>query len=120
MSRFSGVLRSAVGAFVLVGALSLVLVSAVPAASTKSASGGDYIGPALGVMPDGGSIFTFAPMLHKKAVARKVGRRLMTSCPQPGPDPACNMTYHSGPLMLTNTTHIVYWEPPGSGTGGPM
>ena len=114
MSRFSGVFRSAVGAVVLVGALSLVLVSAVPAASTKSTASGNYVGPPLGVMPDGGSVFGAVAALHKTAASRKGTRRLLTSCPQPAPDPGCNLTYHGGPLMLTNTTHIVYWEPAGS------
>ena len=35
------------------------------------------------------------------------------ACPKAAPDPACNMTYHSGPLVLTNTTYVVYWEPAG-------
>ncbi len=35
------------------------------------------------------------------------------TCPQPQPDPACNMTYHNGPVQHTNTTHIIYWLPTG-------
>ncbi len=64
----------------------------------------DFIGEPQGVMQDGGPIIQ-RPQLLKKAV----------TCPQPGPDPACNLTYHSGSLVIgPHTTHVVYWEPPGS------
>lgn len=35
------------------------------------------------------------------------------ACPQPGPNPSCNMTYHNGNLLITNTVHLVYWVPTG-------
>ncbi len=64
----------------------------------------DFIGDPRGVMQDGGPIIRRSRLL-KKAV----------TCPQPGPDPACNLTYHSGSLVIgPHTTHVVYWEPPGS------
>src|SRR5712692_7799500 len=64
----------------------------------------DFIGEPLGVMQDGGPII------------RKPGHlKISVTCPQPGPDPACNMTYHSGSLVIgPHTTHVVYWEPAGS------
>jgi len=42
-------------------------------------------------------------------------RRLAAACPQPQPDPACNLTYHGGSVVLgPHTTYVVYWEPTGS------
>jgi hypothetical protein len=39
----------------------------------------------------------------------------LISCPQASPNPGCNLTYHGGSLVLgPHTTHVVYWEPPGS------
>src|SRR5713101_302352 len=64
----------------------------------------DFIGEPLGIMQDGGPIIR-KPGLLKKSV----------TCPQPAPDAACNMTYHSGSLVIgPHTTHVVYWEPAGS------
>jgi PKD repeat protein len=64
----------------------------------------DFIGEPLGVMQDGGPIIR-KPELLKKSV----------TCPQPTPNSACNLTYHSGSLVIgPHTTHVVYWEPAGS------
>ncbi len=78
------------------------------------------VGPILGAVPDGGSV-TIAKA-QSRAEARRRERRPtarglapLVSCPQPAPDPACNLTYHNGPVMQTNTTYVVFWEPPGNG-----
>ncbi len=60
-------------------------------------------------MPDrsahAGFRFGVAPFVH--ALTR-------VSCPQPQPDPACNMTYHGGDLVIgPHTTYVVYWVPSG-------
>ena len=31
----------------------------------------------------------------------------------PAPAPSSNLTYHLGPVMHSNSTHVVYWEPTG-------
>ncbi len=67
-----------------------------------AAQSGDFIDKPRGVMPDGAAV---TPKLSLPSV----------TCPQPGPDPGCNMTYHGGSLVLgPHTTHVVYWEPAGS------
>jgi PKD repeat protein len=37
----------------------------------------------------------------------------LVTCPQTKPNPACNMTYHNGAVLHTNTTHVIYWQPSG-------
>jgi hypothetical protein len=34
----------------------------------------------------------------------------------PAPAPSSNLTYHLGPVMHSNSTHVVYWEPSGHTT----
>ncbi|MDT5029137.1 MAG: hypothetical protein QOE61_5563, partial [Micromonosporaceae bacterium] len=93
------------------------LFGAFQSVSTAGAS----IGPLLGAVRDGGPV-TFANAHHRTEPRRGQARRgeprrnaPAVSCPQPGPNAACNMTYHSGPVVQTNTTYLVFWEPPGNG-----
>jgi PKD repeat protein len=108
----------------------LVLFMAVPALLAGPASAGSHrkpsriIGPALGVMPDKKTSSRRA-LVRKHALPalgttflrsfnRRAPKAPHVSCPQPQPDPACNLTYHTGPLVLgPHTTHVVYWEPAG-------
>src|SRR5690242_8511861 len=88
---------------VLVIGAPLVLAATVLAAEPGQ-SGGDFIGQPAGIMPDGGPIIRAAASF-----------KILVACPQPGPNPACNLTYHGGSLVIgPHTTHVVYWGPPGS------
>lgn len=91
-----------------------VVVAAVVAATGRSApatvaaSGSAVIGAPLGVMFDG-------PAAATRPLVAALRFKTLVSCPQPSPDPGCNMTYHSGPLVIgPHTTYVVYWEPAGS------
>ena len=103
-------------------ALSLVMVGATSASSTVGEPGaptaptavGGFVGPPLGVMSDAAPIVARFAAFHKVRAARRTLARASAVCPKAAPDPACNLTYHGGPLVLTHTSHIVYWEPAGS------
>ena len=106
-------------------ALFLVLPAlfAGPASAARHrAHHGKGVGRVLGVMPD--------KKFHRGLVRKRALPTMSTSllrslrfrgldaphvtCPQPQPDPACNMTYHGGALVIgPHTTHVVYWEPTG-------
>ena len=118
----------------LIALLALILAApalfAGPAAAARHRAPAKHIGPALGVMwdksrsshllrrhslPTLSTMFLRSLQLHRKAPKHKRVRSPLVVCPQPNPDPACNMTYHGGPLVIgPHTTHVVYWEPPGS------
>jgi hypothetical protein len=87
-----------------VGCLTVLLAALLPVANAAAS-----IGPLRGVLPDHGPVTFGAPHRQTPRLFAPV------SCPQPQPDPACNLTYHNGPVVQTNTTHVVYWEPAGSG-----
>ena len=119
-SRSGGQRSTALLSFLVVAAVAMLAALAAPALA--GAEGGDFIGPPLGVMADSSSP-TVTPILDDlpavlggPAALRRphAANAIKVTCPQPAPNPGCNMTYHSGPLVLTNTTHIVYWEPAGS------
>ncbi len=59
-----------------------VLAAPARAPEPMQSSLGNFIGPPLGIMPDGGPI-----------VRVRVTVVPLVTCPRPGPDPACNMTY---------------------------
>ncbi|MFL5830882.1 MAG: Ig-like domain repeat protein [Solirubrobacteraceae bacterium] len=65
-----------------------------------------------GVIPDQGQASFGGP---QRQAPTRFAPAAPVSCPQPKPDPACNLTYHNGPVVQTNTTYVVYWEPPGNG-----
>jgi PKD repeat protein len=96
----------------------LVVGVALFSIATASAAGDYYIGPPAGVLSKWGTApleapSPFAPptFLHARVLA--VTCPALDSKNNPTPSPSCNMTYHNGPLLITNTTHIVYWEPSG-------
>ena len=103
--------------FVIVPAL-----LAGPAAAARHRAPSKSVGPALGVMPDKkaqrGLVRKRALPTMSTSFLRSLRFRGLdaphVSCPQPHPDPACNMTYHGGALMIgPHTTHVVYWQPTG-------
>src|SRR6185436_2875465 len=85
-------------AVLVIGALPLtsVRVLAAPARGPQPMqSQVNFIGRPMGIMPDGGPII------------RGANIRPLVSCPQPAPDPGCNMTYHGGSLVIgPHTTHV--------------
>ena len=99
-----------------------VVVAAVAAVAPAAAAPkpASVIGRPAGVLWDKGA----APKANARRAANpfaRVGtltpplRRLMATCPDTGPNPACNMTYHNGSLVIgPHTTYVVYWEPAGS------
>jgi PKD repeat protein len=105
--------------------LALILAAtallAAPATAARHRAHAKSVGRALGVMPDTGR----AGVLRHRSLPsigatflrslRRHGRKVPhVTCPQPNPDPACNMTYHGGSLVIgPHTTHVVYWQPPG-------
>jgi PKD repeat protein len=104
-----------------------VLLAGPASAASGQRTPAKVIGPALGVMKDGKKSSrrlvrkralpalgtTFLRSLHGLR-GPKGPRAPHVACPQPQPDPACNLTYHSGALVIgPHTTHIVYWQPPG-------
>ena len=114
--------------FVALLALTLAVPAllAGPAAAARHRSPAKHIGPALGVMWDSkgrrivgtrslptlSTAFLRSLQLHRKAPRRPRFPHIV--CPQPNPDPACNMTYHGGALVIgPHTTHVIYWEPTG-------
>jgi PKD repeat protein len=97
--------------------VSVVVLGSVMATGTASAggqpkvqAGGHYKfqGAPSGVEFKHGT----APLRPARSGSAPLGP--LVTCPQPQPSPSCNMTYHNGPLVITNTTHIIYWEPTGS------
>jgi hypothetical protein len=83
----------------------------------------DFIGAPLGVLRDQSNPTKpeDEPIYAKdnredKGTAKGAARLVpLISCPQASPNPGCNLTYHSGSLVLgPHTTHVVYWEPPGA------
>jgi PKD repeat protein len=121
--------RGRVAPFLALLVLSFALVASLaPAAGAARKHRKTVMGPALGVAWDvtgkGAKRHSLAPKRHARVAKRlrqlrknvhgslQFQRLLpMLACP----DPTCNMTYHSGSLVLgPHTTHVVYWEPPGS------
>jgi PKD repeat protein len=115
--------------FVALFALFLVVPALVagPASAARSHRPVKIIGSALGVMADKKKSSrrlvrkhalptlgtSFLRALHGRGPKRPRAPHVV--CPQPQPDPACNMTYHGGALVIgPHTTHVVYWEPAGS------
>ncbi len=106
--------------------VALALAMAVPAllagpAAAAHRAHAKSIGPLLGRMPDKKHVRTARrPVLPTpsasvlRSLRKRAHRKPSVVCPQPDPNPACNMTYHGGPLVIgPHTTHVVYWEPPG-------
>jgi PKD repeat protein len=109
--------------------LAVPALLAGPAAAARHRAHAKHIGPPLGVMwdkkkstrgrhrralPTLSTYFLRSFQLHRKAPKRKHVRHPYVVCPQPQPDPACNMTYHGGALVIgPHVTHVVYWEPLG-------
>ncbi len=91
----------------------VVMLGVLTAAGTASAKRHHrFQGKPSGVLVKKGTV-----SIPRGRPAAQLGPRglapLVVSCPQPQPDPACNLTYHNGPVEHTNTTHIVYWLPTG-------
>ena len=96
-----------------------------PAAAARHRTPAKLVFQPLGVMPDSKaskrvharllpapSSLMRSMQLHRRAPKHPLGPHI--SCPQPTPNAACNMTYHSGALVLgPHTTHVVYWQPSG-------
>ena len=106
--------------------LAVPALLAGPATAARHRSHAKLVGPALGVMWDAktprvlrarslptlSTVFLRSMQLHRKAPRGPRAPHIV--CPQPNPDPACNMTYHGGALVIgPHTTHVVYWEPTG-------
>ena len=96
------------GGRVLLLAAVVVLGSLVAAAGATAKGHYKFQGAPSGVEFKHGT----APILRPARRGAGAARPLV-SCPQAQPSPSCNMTYHNGPLVITNTTHIIYWEPTG-------
>src|SRR5450755_3557178 len=100
---------SAVVRFWLLVLSGLVALGAV-SATASAAGGGRFIGRPGGVMPMHGHL---APG-QTRPVLRPANAPV--TCPaldangNPTPSPSCNMTYHNGPVLHTNNTHVIYWE----------
>ena len=88
----------------------------------EPSQGQDFIGAPLGVLRDTSESTktedepTYARDAGEKGKTKGVAQVTpLITCPQPSPNPGCNLTYHSGALVLgPHTTHVVYWAPPGS------
>jgi PKD repeat protein len=122
--------RAAPYAALLALFLAIPALFAGPATAARHRAHARHVGPALGVMwdrsksrhlvrrhslPTLSTSFLRSLQLHRKTPRHRNARRPYVVCPQPQPDPACNMTYHNGALVIgPHTTHVVYWEPPGS------
>ena len=107
---------------VLVSALTalvtaVVFLSMLSTASAARAPGANFIGQPLGVLHDrsgGGGKLAQSGLMGSLSSMERLGITTVT-CPQPKPDPGCNMTYHNGPLVIgPHTAYVVYWEPTGS------
>lgn len=101
-------------------ALACALVAVAAPTATAASKRRHVMGPALGIAWDiagkGASRHQLKPTRRTHRVVRsRFGHALRTLVPLAVcPDPTCNMTYHSGSLVLgPHTTHVVYWQPSG-------
>lgn len=106
----------------------LLLVTAgalcLPAWAASAAGAQDFIGAPSGVAPQHGTVQPGAPAPSRSPSPHGFAPLITPAitCPaldasnNPTPSPACNMTYHAGSVMITNHTHIVYWQPAGFST----
>ena len=106
--------RTAVGRTCLILLTSLLLVGLLAGTASAETTGESYEAPIGGPIPQ------TTHVKHSQTTQPAIGVIPLITCPftnakgELEPNPLCNMTYHSGPVLHTNTTHVIYWEPPGS------
>jgi PKD repeat protein len=85
-------------------------------ATASAAAPGVFIGRPGGVMRPHSPTVRRSPAPSAALAAPALAP---VTCPaldaanKPTPSPLCNMTYHNGPVIHADTTHIIYWEPAG-------